>query len=57
MCNWHVQVKSADGWYHSGDLATMDAADNVRIVGRLKDLVVRGGSNVYPAEIEQVHQC
>jgi fatty-acyl-CoA synthase len=41
------------GWMHSGDLATMDDEGYVRIVGRLKDMVVRGGENVYPREIEE----
>jgi fatty-acyl-CoA synthase len=41
------------GWMHSGDLATMDEEGYVRIVGRLKDMVVRGGENVYPREIEE----
>ena len=41
-----------DGWAHSGDLATMDAQGYVNIVGRLKDMVIRGGENLFPAEIE-----
>jgi fatty-acyl-CoA synthase len=41
------------GWMHSGDLATMDEEGYVRIVGRLKDMIVRGGENVYPREIEE----
>jgi fatty-acyl-CoA synthase len=41
-----------DGWMHSGDLATMDEAGRVRIVGRIKDMIIRGGENIYPAEIE-----
>jgi fatty-acyl-CoA synthase len=41
-----------DGWMHSGDLATMDAEGRVRIVGRLIDMIVRGGENIYPAELE-----
>jgi fatty-acyl-CoA synthase len=41
------------GWMHSGDLATMDAEGYVNIVGRLKDMVIRGGENVYPREIEE----
>jgi fatty-acyl-CoA synthase len=40
-------------WMHTGDLATMDAAGYVNIVGRLKDMVIRGGENVYPREIEE----
>jgi fatty-acyl-CoA synthase len=41
-----------DGWMHSGDVATMDDQGRVRIVGRIKDMIIRGGENVYPAEIE-----
>ncbi|KAL9973510.1 hypothetical protein ACROYT_G019979 [Oculina patagonica] len=40
------------GWFHTGDLGTMDEHGYFRIVGRLKDLILRGGQNVYPAEIE-----
>jgi fatty-acyl-CoA synthase len=41
------------GWMHSGDLATMDDEGYVRIVGRIKDMVIRGGENIYPREIEE----
>ncbi|NMM26742.1 MAG: AMP-binding protein [Glaciimonas sp.] len=43
----------ADGWMHSGDLATMDVQGYVNIVGRIKDMVIRGGENIYPREIEE----
>lgn len=42
----------ADGWLHTGDLATMDARGYCRITGRLKEMVIRGGENLFPAEIE-----
>lgn len=42
-----------DGWMHTGDLATVDEAGYCRIVGRIKDMVIRGGENVYPREIEE----
>jgi fatty-acyl-CoA synthase len=43
----------AAGWMHTGDLATMDDDGYVAIVGRIKDMVIRGGENVYPREIEE----
>jgi fatty-acyl-CoA synthase len=42
-----------DGWMHSGDLATMDERGYVRITGRIKDMIIRGGENIYPREIEE----
>ncbi len=43
----------AEHWMHTGDLATMDAQGYVNIVGRIKDMVIRGGENIYPREIEE----
>jgi fatty-acyl-CoA synthase len=42
-----------NGWMHTGDLATMDEQGYVRVVGRIKDMVIRGGENIYPREIEE----
>lgn len=43
-----------DGWFRSGDLAMMDEEGYIKIVGRLKDLIVCGGENIYPREIEEI---
>ena len=55
---WDDEAKTREvidvaGWMHTGDLATMDAEGYCNIVGRIKDLVIRGGENVYPREIEE----
>ncbi|MFJ4065771.1 fatty acid CoA ligase family protein [Pseudomonas sp. NPDC089996] len=42
-----------DGWMHTGDLAVMDEQGYVRIVGRSKDMIIRGGENIYPRELEE----
>jgi fatty-acyl-CoA synthase len=47
-----AEVLDSEGWYYTGDLATLDAKGYVRIVGRKKDMIIRGGQNIYPAEIE-----
>ena len=43
-----------DGWLHTGDLGTMDAQGFIRVTGRVKDMIIRGGENFFPAEIEAV---
>ncbi|HEY5278942.1 MAG TPA: AMP-binding protein [Pseudolabrys sp.] len=48
-----AEAIDAARWMHTGDLATMDADGYVNIVGRIKDMVIRGGENVYPREIEE----
>jgi fatty-acyl-CoA synthase len=55
---WNEPDKTAEaidraGWMHTGDLATMDSDGYIKIVGRSKDMVIRGGENVYPREIEE----
>jgi fatty-acyl-CoA synthase len=55
---WNDPAKTAEaidagGWMHTGDLATMDEDGYCNIVGRIKDMVIRGGENIYPREIEE----
>ncbi len=55
---WDEEEKTAqtidqDGWLHSGDLGEMDENGYVKITGRIKDMIIRGGENVYPREIEE----
>jgi fatty-acyl-CoA synthase len=49
-----AEAIDADGWYHTGDLASMDREGYLRIEGRVKDMIIRGGENIYPREIEEV---
>ena len=48
-----AEVLDQNGWMHTGDLATLDEAGYCNIVGRIKDMVIRGGENLYPREIEE----
>ena len=48
-----AQTIDPAGWMHTGDLATIDDEGYCNIVGRIKDLVIRGGENVYPREVEE----
>ncbi len=49
-----AETIDSEGWLHTGDLATMDAQGYVNIVGRLKEMVIRGGENIFPREIEEL---
>jgi fatty-acyl-CoA synthase len=48
-----AEALDAEGWMHTGDIATIDAEGYANIVGRIKDMVIRGGENIYPREIEE----
>jgi fatty-acyl-CoA synthase len=48
-----AEVIDADGWLHSGDLGIKDEKGYYRITGRIKDMIIRGGENIYPREIEE----
>lgn len=55
---WNDEVKTketidAEGWLHSGDLGAFDEDGYLKIIGRSKDMIIRGGENVYPREIEE----
>ncbi len=49
-----MKAITPDRFYHTGDVGVLDADGNLRIVGRIKELIIRGGANIYPAEVEQV---
>ena len=59
MCGYYkmpeatTQAIDKDGWLHTGDIGTMDENGYFRITGRLKDMIIRGGENIYPREIEE----
>lgn len=48
-----AETIDADSWLHSGDIGVMDEQGYVQVVGRIKDMIIRGGENVYPSELEQ----
>ncbi|MCL1699468.1 class I adenylate-forming enzyme family protein [Lysinibacillus sp. Bpr_S20] len=48
------EVLTEDGWFYTGDLATLDEEGYVRIIGRKKEMIIRGGYNIYPREIEEI---
>lgn len=48
-----AQAIDKDGWLHTGDLCTVDADGYYKVVGRIKDMIIRGGENIYPKEIEE----
>ena len=55
---WNNEISTKNAidkarWMHTGDLATMDEEGYVKIVGRIKDMIIRGGENIYPREIEE----
>ena len=47
-----AETIDSDGWLHTGDLGTMDKRGYIKITGRVKDMIIRGGENMFPAEIE-----
>ena len=53
-----AETNDENGWLHTGDLACRDSDGNYRITGRLKDMIIRGGENIYPKEIEEfIYTC
>jgi fatty-acyl-CoA synthase len=48
-----TETIDGEGWLHSGDIGIMDEEGYVQVVGRIKDMIIRGGENVYPREVEE----
>ena len=48
-----AQAIEPDGWLHTGDIGTRDASGYYKVTGRLKDMIIRGGENIYPRELEE----
>jgi fatty-acyl-CoA synthase len=48
-----AETIDGEGWLHSGDIGIMDEEGYVQVVGRIKDMIIRGGENVYPREVEE----
>ncbi|MEG0987073.1 MAG: AMP-binding protein, partial [Clostridia bacterium] len=49
-----AQTLLADGWLRTGDLGTMDERGFCKVTGRLKDMIIRGGENIYPVQVEGI---
>ena len=55
MPDKYIELVDKNGWYHTGDLASMDESGYIKIVGRKNDMIIRGGYSIYPSEVEEVY--